>query len=134
VIDRPLGVYNIHGTNVSLAGGKTLKSVTNSINNAIWQRKGYLRRARPDQAESEIAKTALVSLAASQYRNAFIVERAYGVRLVGDMSSVSLVAMSAARFLRFPGMPWAKRLYNALAVTALFLAPPSVCQKVIPRS
>ncbi|MCK1722062.1 glycosyltransferase family A protein [Bradyrhizobium sp. 141] len=134
VINRALGAYNVHGANVSLAGGKTLKSVTNSINSAIWQRKGYLRIASPDGGETEIDAKALMSLSASQYRNAFLVEKAYGTRLVGEMSRASLVMKSMARFLRFPGMSPARRVYNAVAAAALFVAPASVCRKLIPRS
>jgi glycosyltransferase involved in cell wall biosynthesis len=132
-IDLALGAYNIHGNNISLSAGKTFQSATNSIVVSIWQRTGYLSMQDESLGRDELHRLATMNLAANQYRNAFLLRRGYGSDILDNIGSLDLVVKSFTRFLEFPRMSLEKRVLNAGAVALLFLAPPSLCRKIIPR-
>jgi glycosyltransferase involved in cell wall biosynthesis len=137
-LDESLGVYLVHGGNVSMAGGRHYRAVVNSVRTSLWQRKGYLRLlAQQGKAnEAQIHRQALNSLAPFHYRNTLILRRGYSEEpdmLLAELSILQIALLAWQGFLKTPHMQAGARLLNMLGVGIVLIAPGSFSRRLIPK-
>jgi glycosyltransferase involved in cell wall biosynthesis len=131
IIDETLGIYRVHGSNVSLSAGLTVKSAKNDILNAIWQRKAIVHCLSQRGAG---ASSPVEFLSPYHLRNALILKVGYPEETGMDFLSTWGLALSSLRkFIDFPNLSIGKRVKNMLLVLLLPLGPAAVARAIIPR-
>lgn len=130
VIDKSLGLYLVHGANVSMSGQRTVKKITNATASAIFQRKGVYRLLNGPHPEAELA-FALSKLPPNHLRNAVLLRRLGAGDLIPEQSTFSLCASAIAKYLTTPFLEASRKATGIVSVLAAALLPYYLLNKTI---